>query len=385
MKRSEDGANPVTSKSRTDDDVEVLLYIAFAYFDWARHTELFNDANAAPADGRYKQAMEHLQKAISMQSRNNIVLQYNLCMTKLQAANCVLQKLTRNIPRTVEEVDEALTGLEESLVVVEEILKDKEEGVKKINIRTSILEDFLRHCRANIASAQSHLEDEKKRAEEEKDEQEIRRLAAEATQKEALLLEAIRKQEEARQQEERDQKAEAMMRKVDELRSGWQHEQAAAEAAKAKKSKKQIEKQELEEEDNQKPTRGLFDDSDDDSDVDAADNNNKNNEGGGTAQTSQVSHGDLFGDTDSEEDEAAATPARSVGSKSFLEDDSGSDDVEFGVGEQKVDVTSNLFGDTDDESDEELLPTAKRSLEDTSGSIDEQAAKKQRVTTEVEV
>lgn len=97
MKRAEDGTTPITSKSRVEDVVDVLLYIAFAYFDWARHTELYNDANAAPADERYKNAMEHLEKAVSKQSKKDVVLKYNLCMTKLQAANCVLQKLTRNM------------------------------------------------------------------------------------------------------------------------------------------------------------------------------------------------------------------------------------------------------------------------------------------------
>ena len=44
MKRTEDGTVPITSKSRVDDLADVELYIAFAYFDWARHTELFNNA-----------------------------------------------------------------------------------------------------------------------------------------------------------------------------------------------------------------------------------------------------------------------------------------------------------------------------------------------------
>ena len=375
MKRSEDGATPVTSKSRVDDDVEVLLYIAFAYFDWARHTELFNDINAAPADERYKQAMEHLQQAIGMQSRNNVVLQYNLCMTKLQAANCVLQKLTRNIPRTVEEVDEALTGLIESQTIVEHILKEKEEGGKKINIRTSTLEDFLKHCRANIASAQSHLEDEKKRAEEEKDDQEIRRRAAEIAQQEAQLRDAIRKSEEAAKQEERDQKAEAMMRKVDDLRSGWQHEQAAADAAKAKRSKV-VENQELEEEDNQQITRGLFDDSDDEDDIDEPALND-------AAEANPVSHGDLFGDTDSEDDAAPAPKGKESTVQSAADDSDG--DVEFdgATTGKKADLTNDLFGDTDDDSDEELIGTkAKRGLDESNDDGDEQSKKKQRLTEE---
>jgi RNA polymerase-associated protein CTR9 len=373
MKRSEDGATPVTSKSRVDDDVEVLLYIAFAYFDWARHTELFNDINAAPADERYKQAMEHLQQAINMQPRNITVLQYNLCMTKLQAANCVLQKLTRNIPRTVEEVDEALTGLIESQKVVEDILKEKEEGGKKINIRSSTLEDFLRHCRSNISSAQSHLEDEKKRAEEEKDDQEIRRRATEIALQEAQLREAIRKSEEAAKQEERDQKAEMMMRKVEDLRSGWQQEQAAAEAAKAKRSKV-VENQELEEEDIQQTTRGLFDDSDDESDVPDPVVNN-------VEDANPVSHGDLFGDTDSEDDVEPAVSKKETTVQ--MVDDDIDEDVEFEGGTKTADLTNDLFGDTDDESDEELVPSAaKRGHDETNDDGEAQNNKKQRLDDE---
>jgi RNA polymerase-associated protein CTR9 len=375
---------PITSKSRTDDDVEVLLYIAFAYFDWARHTELFNDANAAPADGRYKQAMVHLQLAIDKNSKKSVVLKYNLCMTKLQAANCVLQKLTRNIPRTVEEVEEALNGLEESLIVVEEIARQKEEGDKKINIRSSTLDDFLKHCRANIASAQSHLEDEKKRAEEEKDEQQIRRLAAEATQKEAELREAIKRQEEARKQEERDQRAEAKMRKVDELRSGWEMEQQSAQAAKERKSNKEMQHADLEiDGSGAAGAHGLFDDSDDESDFgkQAADGKEA---GAGSGARSAPSQSDLFGDSDDSEDEAKRVSQGQAEQKSDLFGDS-DDDVEFDSPAAKPSATSKpaaasseLFGDTDEESDEELVPAGtKRGNE--GPTEDDHASKKQRV------
>jgi len=225
MKRAEDGTTPITSKSRVDDVVEVLLYISFAYFDWARHTELFNDANAAPADGRYRDAMNYLNEAISKNSKRDIILKYNLCMTKLQAANCILQKLTRNIPRTVEEVQGGLDGLNESFQVVESIMKEKGDG-KKVAISSSTLQDFLKHCRANISSAESHLEDEKKRAEEAETEREIRRLAAEAALKEEELKKALAKEKVARDQEERDKKAEAKMKIVEELQSSWKQEQA---------------------------------------------------------------------------------------------------------------------------------------------------------------
>jgi RNA polymerase-associated protein CTR9 len=385
MKRAEDGTTPITSKSRTDDIVDVLLYIAFAYFDWARHTELFNDANAAPADGRYKLAMEHLELAISKNSKKDVILKYNLCMTKLQAANCVLQKLTRNIPRTVEEVEEALQGLEESLKIVEGIYKDKEEGDKKINIRTSVLEDFLKHCRANIASAQSHLEDERKRAEEERAEQEIRRLAAEAAQKEAALREAIRKQEEAKMQEERDRKAEAKMRKVEELRSGWQQEQ---EQEKQKKSKKKDEAEkdqaffvdEEEIEDGEPMKHGLFDDSDVDDEAPPATANNERSE-------NKASHKDLFGDTDDSDNQSfsnnKAKPSQKPESGGLF-DDSDSED-EFGNEPTESQQPSNaatskeLFGDSDEDSDEELAPPKEPKRAKDSDDENEKPTKKQRV------
>ena len=86
--------------------------------------------------------MDYLNKAVEKHSKRDIVLKYNLCMTKLQAANCILQKLTRNIPRTVDEVQGALDGLNESLKVVEDFVKQKSEG-KKVQISSSTLQDFL--------------------------------------------------------------------------------------------------------------------------------------------------------------------------------------------------------------------------------------------------
>lgn len=149
MKRTEDGTVPIASKSREDDLADVELYIAFAYFDWARFTELFNNAKAAPADERYQKAMEHLQIALSKNTKKEVVLRYNLCMTKLQAANCILQKLTRNIRRTAKEVEGALNGLVESLAQVEKMVEDKANG-KKVPIPTSTLNDFVVHAKANI-------------------------------------------------------------------------------------------------------------------------------------------------------------------------------------------------------------------------------------------
>jgi RNA polymerase-associated protein CTR9 len=399
MKRAEDKATPITSKSRADDVVDVLLYIAFAYFDWARHTELLNDANAAEADELYKQAIEHLERAMSKHTKKEVVLKYNLCMTKLQAGNCVLQKQTRNIPRTVEEIEEALIGLEESLVVVEGILKEKEDG-GKVPIRTSMLEDFVKHCRANIASAQSHLEDERRRAEEDKAEQEIRRLAAEAAAKEEALKEAIKKEEEKKEQEERDKKAEAKMRQVKQLREDWEQEQAAKAAAKEKKAKKSNEAilhPDLEEEQNQGSAHGLFDDSDDESGGEP-----ETKEGGSAdermaSDQEKPSQRELFGESDEEksveEDEARKVASQKAPpnevkpkSKGLFRDDSDSDeDMDFGADDKEKSeskaTNKDLFGDSEeDDSDEELVPSggAKRDAPATEGNAEDEPPKKLR-------
>ena len=97
--------------------------------------------------------MEHLELALGKHSKKDVVLRYNLCMTKLASANCVLQKMKRNIPRTVEEVEEALLGLETSLVVLQGILKSKEEGDKKINVKTSVLEESRRLYTLNLTES----------------------------------------------------------------------------------------------------------------------------------------------------------------------------------------------------------------------------------------
>jgi RNA polymerase-associated protein CTR9 len=339
LSRIEDSSAPVTSKSRMDDIVDVLLYISFAFFDWARHKELLNDAGAAAADGLYKQAMEHLELGISKHPKKEIVLRYNLAMTKLQAANCVLQKLTRNIARTVEEVEEALHGLEESLGVVEQILEDKNEN-KKVPIPTSTLQNFLTHCRANIASAKSHLEDERKRAALAEEEQKIRRLAVEAEMKEAALEEAIRKEQEAKEQEERDRKAEAVMQKVATLRDNWQKEQQAEKAEKDKKKKRPTaEMNDFIEEDQPEGGggHGLFDDSDEsDDDGEAAPNESVEDDG----KKSAVNQKELFGDSDDEEGEGGEKTSKASPSEQAAKASASP-------------TKQSLFGDSD-ESDEEF-------------------------------
>ncbi|KAG7357610.1 tetratricopeptide repeat protein [Nitzschia inconspicua] len=357
LKRTEDGTAPITSKSRLDDKVDVLHYIAFAYFDWARQTELFNDAKAAPADERYKMAMQNLELAIidnTSESKNSI-LTYNLCMTKLQAANCVLQKLTRNIRRTALEVEEALNGLQQSLETVETIAKNKAEGAKVL-ISTSILNDFITHCKSNIESAKSHLEDERKREDETREVQELQRTMAEMKRQEQLLEQARRKEEEARKQEERDRKARQKMRKVDDLRSVWEQEQAMAKADKEKRAQKKAPPSDMivpddapiEEEEEVAPSAAaLFDDSD---------------------------------DSDEEEESRSKKPAASAEAEEKSSDD------EDGKKEAAAETTQqDLFGDSSDESDEELKPSsaAKRGNnekdDDDNDDVDEPPNKKSKV------
>ena len=388
MKRVEDVSTPTTSKSRADELVDVLLYIAFAYFDWARHTELFNDADAAPADGRYKKAMEHLEAALEKGTKKQVVLKYNLCMTKLQAANCVLQKLTRNIPRTVEEVEEALNGLKESLAVVEEILKEKEGGAK-VPIKSSTLEDFLKHCRANIGSAQSHLEDEKKRAEEEKAEREIRRMEAEIKMRSEEIKKALEQEEEQKKQEELDKRAEDKMKKLEELKASWDQQQAQEEAEKDKKSKKRTGDMEvvgeMEIEEPAVPSgHGLFDDSDDSDDDEEDDGkSSKNGEGDNAPEENHArpSQSELFGDSDDDGDAGGAQPEE--GNKDEDKQNAGDkSEDEFdgsGAAEANKPVSKDLFGDSEeDESDEELVrKDGKR--EAASPGEDGQPQKKRRV------
>lgn len=294
--------------------------------------------------------------------------------------------------RTVEEVVEALAGLEESLVVVETMLAAKEKG-DKVNIRSQILEDYIKHCRANIASAKSHLEDERKRAEEERVEQECRRLASEAAIKEAALKDAIKKQEETKKQEERDQRADAKMRKVEELTAGWTQSEEPAQNEKSKKGKRD---RNLDDQndfviDNEKKSNrkhGLFDDSEE-SDVDDPDTDDDNDN---KAKKQKVNQNDLFGDSDDENVEKAKVSKNSKPTETGLFGDS-DDDVEFESKPSNDNKTAkptvtgaDLFGDSDSEgeSDEELLgsTTNKRPNETSDAGEDEQSKKKRRVLEE---
>jgi RNA polymerase-associated protein CTR9 len=180
----------------------VLLYIAFAYFDWARQTEMFNNAKAAPADERYAKCIEHIELALKLQKDNHI-LKYNWCMAKLQAANCILQKLTRNIPRTAQEVADALQGLEDSLPVVQQLMNWKNAG-KKVIISTATLAGFISQCQDNIEMTKKHLNEEVKREAELEERREIQRLEAKQLQleREKELLARREAEEKARQEQE---------------------------------------------------------------------------------------------------------------------------------------------------------------------------------------
>ena len=373
LKRTEDGTTPIASKSRLDDKVDVLHYIAFAYFDWARQTELFNNAKAAPADERYKKSMEHIELALidnTSESKNGL-LTYNLCMTKLQAANCVLQKLTRNIRRTAKEVEEALNGLQHSLETVETILKNKNEGAKVL-ISASILNDFITHCKSNIESAKSHLEDERKREEEANEIRELQRMASESKREEQKLQRELKMQEEAKKQEELDKRvsqcnsnyipnyhsllsgvisqlysyyfsfalctqARVKMQKVDDLRSGWEREQEQAKA-KAESTKRSQNKapasnefidnsQQLEEEDGDAPaasTANLFNDSSDEDEPEKKEEEKVDEETKEIA--AETSQQDLFGDSSDEESDEELKP--SSGTKRGSEEKEADDDEE---------------------------------------------------------
>ncbi|CAB9509292.1 associated protein CTR9 homolog [Seminavis robusta] len=364
MKRTEDGSTDVTSKSRLDDLADVELYIAFCYFDWARHTELFNNAKAAPADERYQKAMEHLERALSWGPKKEIILRYNLCMTRLQAGNCVLQKLTRNIRRTAKEVEMALNGLEESLATVESLIEDKTNG-QKVPVPTSVLNDFVVHCKANIASAKSHLADERKREEEANTERELQRLAAEAARKEEDLRRELQKEEERRKQEEMDRKAEARMRHADQLRADWQHQEVVKKAAQAKKArtaKPQDDDFIVDDPPEDAPAAsGLFDDSEDESE-DEGEKKAKGDSEGAEGKTENATQADLFGDSDDDEESDEELLGKSDKGKG--KDKKEKSDKEKDSGDKKT-TGSALFGNSDDESSgDELLASASKDKED---------------------
>ncbi len=274
MSRSRSSAGvQSTSKSQDDDEAEVLLYISFAYFDWARQTELFNNAKAAPADERYQKAIEYIERAMKKSKKENVVLRYNWCLIKLQAANCVLQKVNRNIRRTAQEVKNALDGLEESLPILQTMLQWKEEG-RKVAISKGMLSGVVNQCKHNIDSAKSHLKEELKNEQDAETLREYQRIEAEATEKQKALKLLLQKEKEAQDLEESEQRAQMKMLRVSNLVDGWKQSEQKKESSPKKRSKGDAPPGGVDDEaglfDTEVPTNdasALFDDSDDEDDV----------------------------------------------------------------------------------------------------------------------
>ena len=311
MTRTRSSGAPITSKNQDDDEAEVLLYISFAYFDWARQTELSNDVKAAPADERYKKCIDYIEMALKKGKTENVTLRYNWCMVKLQAANCVLQKVNRNIRRTAEEVKNALDGLEESLGIVQTMLQWKSEK-KKVTVPTGMLTDFVSQCKHNIDSAKSHLNEELKKEKEAQVLRDFQRIETEANEKQRLLTATLEKEREAQEMEERERKAKQKMEQVNSLVDGWKQAAAAEkEKASAKKAKRSG---------NAPPgvddevgifdtdvaptnTAALFDESDDEDEVDNAAGDTNTEEPKKNEPVQNETEKDLFGDSSSDEED----------------------------------------------------------------------------------
>jgi len=329
----------VSCKSRDEDDAEVLLYIAFAYFDWARQTELFNNVKAAPADERYQKCIDYIELAMKRLKKENVILRYNWCRAKLQAANCVLQKITRNIRRTAKEVQDALNGIEESLPVVQKLLAWKTEG-KKVMIPYSTLNDFISHCKANIESAKSHLSEELKKENEARELKQLQRLEEERREREREEGLRQKKQREKREMEMREMKAKLKMDRVRSLAENWEHtaqrEADEKERKSASKKQKKIAEVPVFEED----VDGIFDN-------DVVDQ-------GGNVTTRALFDDDSDSSVDDNNDE------------SEIKTDTKSEQQQESQIEEK-----DLFGASSDEedSDEELLPASKRKIEDSGDEV----------------
>lgn len=288
-----------TSKSQEDDEAEVLLYIAFAYFDWARQTELFNNAKASPADERYQQCIQYIELAMKKSKRENCVLRYNWCLAKLQGANCVLQKVNRNIRRTAQEVKDALDGLEESLPILQTILQWKEEG-RKVAISKGMLSGVVNQCKHNIDSAKSHLKEELKNEQDAERLRHFQRTEAEINEKQRALAVSLQKEKEAQEMEESEQRAKKKMERVNNLLDGWKQAEAASKKEPTPKKKKG-DAPPGEVDDEAPDTSALFDDSEDDEDEAIDNSTDKVNEP--TNAEAQSKDKELFGDSSSDEEE----------------------------------------------------------------------------------
>ena len=84
-------------------------------------------------------------------------------------------------------------------------MKNKNLGAKVLT-STSILNDFITHCKSNIESAKSHLEDERKREEEADEIRELQRMASESKREEQKLHRELKLQENAKRQEDLDRR-----------------------------------------------------------------------------------------------------------------------------------------------------------------------------------
>ena len=354
MNRSRASGSPITSKSQDDDDAAVLLFIAFAYFDWARQTEASNNSKAALADDRYKSCIEFIEKALKKAKKDNVTLRYNWCMAKLHSANCVLQKPSRNIRRSAREVQVALTGLEESLSTVQMMLKLKQEG-KKILIPTSTLTNFVNQCRANIESAKSHLNQELKR---ELDAREMEKLQKENEEIHQHLEEAKRKHQEAKEieeQQERDRRAQEKMKKVSNLIHNWEEAKVKeSDANNKKKSKAADVIPEVDGDNVMAMEKSLFDDSDDE-------------------------------DGEREEEERRPPSSQHNLSSTLVESSDESEDVagDTAGAEKSIPSSKDLFGDSDDEDEREdnskLVSSNKRDLDDLVEDDPYESSKKRRL------
>jgi RNA polymerase-associated protein CTR9 len=396
MERARNSDAPITSKSQAEDEVEVLQYIAFAYLDWARQAEASNNAKSAPADDRYRKSILYIERALKKTRKENYPLKYNWCMAKLAAANCVLQKLKRNIRRTAQEVKDALDGLQESLPKVQAMIQSKQEG-KKVPVPTSLMNNFVTQCKANIESAKSHLSEEIKKEAEANEEREIQQMAAMAKQKERELAELEEKERIAKQQERIEEKARMKMEKVSSLLEGWEYDALKArQEAEARKNKKNAPKNnapQAEDDDDVKNLNDkLFDESSDEED-------NKDNAEEDPLDKAEaaIQNKNLFGDSDDDDDDdegakkaepekAPVTPKDLFGDSDDDDDDDGKDAAakkDDSEAPKPAPTGQDLFGD-DSSSDEELVPAKNKREKDDDGDEDEAPSKKRKVEEEEE-
>jgi len=230
--------------------------------------EGYNNTRSAPANDHYDKAMEFLNAAlgdasdpeVTPKSSQQYMLRYNLCMTKLAAANCTLQKLSRHIKRTSTEVRRALNHLIESMTFVEGLMKAKNE-TKKVPVGRSILVNFISQCRTNIESAKSHLNEgmyfqyavyftfdanltnllgfvELKKEHDAEQLRDLQRKQTELQIQKQEHFKALQIEAEIKKQEEMDSRAKAKMEKVQSLVSNWGQQAEIDAQKKAKKGKK---------------------------------------------------------------------------------------------------------------------------------------------------